>query len=58
MHQYLSDRTPSLRETRRYVEEEFKEAKDYPIVVIAVEHDGACDQALRKQQRREPTAEA
>jgi len=37
---YLTDRTPSLKDALRYVEQEFKEATTFPIVVIAIEHDG------------------
>jgi hypothetical protein len=37
---FLTDRTPALRDAIRIFEDEFKEAKEYPIVVIAIEHDG------------------
>jgi len=37
---FLTDRTPSLRDAVRYIEQEFKEAMTFPIVVVAVEHDG------------------
>jgi hypothetical protein len=36
---FLPDRTPSLKDAFRYIEQEFKEATTFPIVVIAVEHD-------------------
>ena len=36
---FLPDRTPSFRDAVRYIEEEFKEATTFPIVIIAVEHD-------------------
>lgn len=45
---FLPDRSPSLRETIRYFEKELTEAKSYPIVVIAVEHDGI-GTALKKK---------
>ena len=46
---FLTDRTPSLRDAVRYIEEEFKEAMTFPIAVIAVEHDGL-GQALPKKK--------
>ena len=36
---FLPDRTPSFRDVVRYIEQEFKEAMTFPIIVIAVEHD-------------------
>ena len=39
-HTFLPDRTPALRDAVRYIEEEFKEAMTFPIIVIAVEYDG------------------
>ncbi len=36
---FLPDRTPSFRDAVRYIEQEFKEAMTFPIVVIAIEHD-------------------
>jgi hypothetical protein len=38
---FLPDRTPSLRDAIRYIEQEFKEAMTYPIIIIALEQDGA-----------------
>ena len=46
---FLTDRTPSFRDAIRYIEEEFKEAMTFPIVVIAVEHD-AVGAALPKKK--------
>jgi hypothetical protein len=40
MQGFLTDRTPSYRDAIRYIETEFKEAMNFPIVVLAVEHDG------------------
>jgi hypothetical protein len=37
---FLPDRTPSYKDAVRYIEEEFKEAMTFPIIVIAIEHDG------------------
>jgi hypothetical protein len=45
----LTDRTPSLKDALRYIEQEFKEATTFPIVVIAVEHD-ASSKALPKKK--------
>lgn len=47
---YLPDRTPSLKDAVKYIEEEFKEATTYPIVLIAIEHDGPGPK-LKKQKR-------
>ena len=41
MQRFLTDRTPSFSDAIRYIEVEFKEATTFPIVVIALEHDGA-----------------
>jgi hypothetical protein len=46
---FLTDRTPSFRDAIRYIEEEFKEAMTFPILVIAVEHD-AVGPALAKKR--------
>ena len=48
---FLPDRTPSFRDAIRHIEEEFKEAMTYPIIVISIEHDGPGN-ALPKQERR------
>jgi len=40
MQKFLTDRTPSFSDAIRYIEVEFKEATTFPIVVIAIEHDG------------------
>ncbi len=48
---YLPDRTPSLKDAVKYIEEEFVEAQNYPIVVMAIEHDGP-GEALKKQGRK------
>lgn len=40
---------PSLKDTLRYVEQEFKEATTFPIVIIAIEHD-APGKALPKKK--------
>lgn len=45
----LTDRTPSLKDALRYIEQEFKEAMTFPIVVIAIEHD-APGKALPKKK--------
>lgn len=48
---FLPDRTPSFKDALRYIEEEFKEAMTFPIIVIAIEHDGP-GEALGKQKRK------
>ena len=45
----LTDRVADFSYALRYVEEEFREAKNYPIVLLAVEHDGYSDHALPKK---------
>ncbi len=51
MQTFLPDRTPSFRDAVKYIEEEFHEAATYPIVIVAIEHDGP-GEALEKQKRR------
>lgn len=51
MQPFLPDRTPAFRDAVRYIEEEFKEAMTFPIIVIAIEHDGA-GEALSKKKRK------
>jgi hypothetical protein len=46
---FLTDRTPSLRDAIRYVEQEFPEASKTPMIVIAVEHDGPATEPLPKK---------
>ncbi len=50
LHKYLPDRTPSLKDAIKYIEVEFKEAQNFPIVIMAIEHDGP-GPALKKQKR-------
>ena len=45
----LTDRVANFSYAVRYVEQELREAKDYPIVLLAVEHDGYSDKALPKK---------
>ncbi|MDR2175636.1 MAG: hypothetical protein LBO82_06830 [Synergistaceae bacterium] len=49
---FLPDRCPSFKDAVRYIEEEFKEAANFPLAVIAVEHDRAADVPFAKQKRR------
>lgn len=53
LHNFLPDRTPSLRDAIRYVEVEFKEAADFPIVIVAIEHDGPGDALPKKKRNKE-----
>lgn len=46
----LTDRVASFSFAVQYVEKELREAQDYPIVLIAVEHDGFSDTALPKRR--------
>jgi hypothetical protein len=51
MQRFLPDRTPSFSDAVRYVEKEFPEAMTFPIVLLAIEHDGT-GAALPKQPRK------
>ena len=50
MQVFLPDRTPSYRDAVRYIEQEFKEAMTFPIIIIAIEHDGLSGKALPKKR--------
>jgi len=47
---FLTDRVANYSYAVRYVEEELREARTYPIILIAVEHDGFADEALPKKR--------
>ena len=47
---FLTDRVANFSYAVRYVEEELREAKNYPIVLLAVEHDGFSEEALPKKK--------
>jgi len=47
---FLTDRVADFNYAIRYVEEELREAKSYPIVVLAIEHDGFSDEPLPKKK--------
>ena len=51
MSRFLPDRAPTLSETRKYIESEFKEIQHFPLILISIEHDGV-GPALAKQKRR------
>lgn len=51
MQLFLPDRTPSIKDAIKYVEQEFPEAMTYPIVLIGIEHDGVGD-ALKKMEKK------
>lgn len=46
----LTDRVANLTYAKRYIEEELREAQTYPIVLVAIEHDGFTDKALPKMR--------
>ncbi|HIE32989.1 MAG TPA: hypothetical protein EYP81_02935 [Thermodesulfobacteriaceae bacterium] len=52
MQKFLPDRTPSIKDAIRYIEDEFKEAMEMPLVVIGIEHDGPSDKPLPKKKTR------
>ena len=45
----LTDRVASFSYAVQYVEQELREAKDYPIVLLAAEHDGYSESPLPKK---------
>jgi hypothetical protein len=51
LESFLPDRSPAFRDAVRYIEQEFPEAMNFPIIVIAIEHDGP-GTALGKQKRK------
>lgn len=46
---FLTDRVANFSYAVRYVERELREAQDYPMVLLAVEHDGYSDSPLPKK---------
>lgn len=46
---FLTDRVANFSYAVRYVEHELREAQSYPIILLAVEHDGYSDNALPKK---------
>jgi hypothetical protein len=52
MSVYLPDRTPNFSQTIRYIEDEFREAQYFPLIVIGIEHDGPSQKPLPKQKRK------
>lgn len=49
---FLTDRTPSLKDAIRYVEQEFKEATTFPIVRLAIEHDAPGKELPKKKTNK------
>lgn len=47
---YLTDRVANYTYAVRYVEQELREAQTYPIVLMAVEHDGFAAEPLPKKR--------
>ena len=46
---FLTDRVANFSYAVRYVEEELREAQGYPIILLAIEHDGFTDKSLKKK---------
>ncbi len=46
----LTDRVANFSYALRYVEEELREAQSYPIILMAVEHDGFSETPLPKKR--------
>ncbi len=47
---FLTDRIANYSYAKRYVEEELREAQTYPIILLAIEHDGFSDKPLPKKK--------
>ncbi|MBI5307288.1 MAG: hypothetical protein HZB37_02855 [Planctomycetes bacterium] len=47
---YLTDRVANMSYAIKYVEQELREAQTYPIILIAIEHDGTSDTPLEKKR--------
>jgi len=48
-HYFLTDRVANFSYAVRYIEEELREAQNYPIVLIGIEHDGFCAVPMKKK---------
>nr|VFK59882.1 MAG: Restriction endonuclease BglII [Candidatus Kentron sp. TUN]VFK68808.1 MAG: Restriction endonuclease BglII [Candidatus Kentron sp. TUN] len=46
---FLTDRVANYGYAVRYVEEELREVQSYPIILLAIEHDGFSDKPLPKK---------
>ena len=46
---WLTDRVANFTYATRYVEHELREAQNYPIILLAIEHDGYSSQPLPKK---------
>ena len=46
---FLTDRVADFSYAVRYVEHELREAQTYPIILLAIEHDGFADKAIPKK---------
>jgi hypothetical protein len=49
---FFGSRYPTVTETIRYIEDEFREAQYFPLLLIGIEHDGPGTEALPKQKRK------
>lgn len=47
---FLTDRVANFSYAVRYVEKELREAQSYPIILLAIEHDGFSDEPLPKKK--------
>ncbi|TLD39892.1 MAG: hypothetical protein JETT_3844 [Candidatus Jettenia ecosi] len=50
---FLTDRVANFSYAVRYVEKELREAQSYPIILLAIEHDGFSDEPLPKKKTNE-----
>jgi Restriction endonuclease BglII len=48
---FLPSRAPSFSQTIKYIEDEFREAQYFPLLLIGIEHDGPATEPLAKQKR-------
>ena len=49
---YLTDRVANYSYAVKYVEEELREAQNYPIVLIAIEHDGYSEEGSSQKANK------
>lgn len=47
---YLTDRIATFSYAKKYIEEELREAKRFPICLMAIEHDGFSEEPLPKKR--------
>jgi len=49
MQTFLTDRTPNVSTTKNYIEDDYKDAQDFPLLLWGIEHDGKSSTSLPKR---------